>query len=244
MQKMATAPVGVSGIVARALTLVEKVQGAGQHKVDASHDSFHVLRVLATARRLADEERRRGVAVDETVVDLAAVLHDVDDWKYRAPTDDPSLSHAQQFLEGEKEVTEEMRHAVLEVIRNMGFKEQLSSSGQRDHAVPLRPELAIVQDADRLDAIGAIGVARTFTFSGAKRPGTPLYDPSCPPRTTMTKEEYVSNPNGSAINHFHEKLLKLKDMMNTETGKRMAEKRHAFMLQFLDQFNDEWNGDS
>lgn len=115
MQKMATAPVGVSGIVARALTLVEKVQGAGQHKVDASHDSFHVLRVLATARRLvrplafcgprhcyspagwrqADEERRRGVAVDETVVDLAAVLHDVDDWKYRAPTDDPSLSHAQ-----------------------------------------------------------------------------------------------------------------------------------------------------
>ncbi|TZF99792.1 HD domain-containing protein (plasmid) [Chryseobacterium panacisoli] len=201
----------------------EKLEGA-----EAGHDWFHIERVWKLAVQIAETED-----CDKEVVELSALLHDIADPKFHNgdETIAPKISRA--FLE-EQNVPEETILKVLFVIENISFK-------NRDQA-PVNPsiELKIVQDADRIDAIGAIGIARTFNFGGFKN--NLMYHPDRKPKLGMSKEEYKKS-NGTTINHFYEKLLLLKDMMNTEKGKKMAEERHNYMLNFLDQFYKEWNVD-
>ncbi|KNC75187.1 hypothetical protein SARC_12281 [Sphaeroforma arctica JP610] len=167
--------------------------------------------------------------------EISALLHDVDDWKYN-PEDNGLLSRARTFLTQHDFPTTD---AVLQIIQSMGFKESLGSAKLSDAHTP---ELSVVQDADRLDAIGAIGVARCLTFGG--RFNRVLYDPQVPPRINMTKEQYQDTTvQQTTINHFHEKLFLLKDMMKTKTGRRIADERDGFMHTFLDQFLGEMNGD-
>lgn len=201
----------------------EKLEGA-----EAGHDWFHIERVWKLAAQIAETED-----CDKEVVELSALLHDIADPKFHNgdETIAPKISRA--FLEGQN-VPEETIQKVLFVIENISFK-------NRDQA-PVNPpiELQIVQDADRIDAIGAIGIARTFNFGGFKN--NLMHHPDMKPKLGMSKEEYKKS-NGTTINHFYEKLLLLKDMMNTEKGKKMAEERHNYMLNFLDQFYKEWNVD-
>ncbi|MBB6331518.1 uncharacterized protein HNP24_002468 [Chryseobacterium sediminis] len=201
----------------------EKLEGA-----EAGHDWFHIERVWKLASQIAETEE-----CDQEVVELSALLHDIADPKFHNgdETIAPKISRA--FLE-EQNVPEETILKVLFVIENISFK-------NRDQA-PVNPpiELKIVQDADRIDAIGAIGIARTFNFGGFKN--NLMYHPDIEPKLGMSKEEYKKS-DGTTINHFYEKLLLLKDMMNTEKGKKMAEERHNYMLNFLDQFYKEWNVD-
>lgn len=161
---------------------------------------------------------------------MAALLHDVTDEKL---CDDVLLAEQElkDWLSGQNLPSTQIEQ-VLEIISTMSFK-----GGSRPPMTTL--EGRIVQDADRLDAIGAVGISRVFAYSGAR--GRPVHDPSIKPRDTMTKEEYRSG-NDTAINHFYEKLLKLKQLMNTEYGRLMAEQRHAFMEQYLEQFYGEWDG--
>lgn len=198
---------------------------------DSSHDAFHAFRVRNLALSLASEE---GLSPHQTqIVELAALLHDIDDHKYVS-----SEGHetAEQFLSCQN-VPIDMIQCVMNIIHNMGFKEEVErlSNGQ------LAPEFGIVQDADRLDAIGAIGIARCFTFGGSRN--RVLYNPDIPPRVNMTKEEYMKQgEKQTTLNHFHEKLLKLKDLMKTKAGKRRAEGRHKVMEGFLEEFYGEWEG--
>ncbi|BBN04582.1 uncharacterized protein MPTK1_3g05870 [Marchantia polymorpha subsp. ruderalis] len=142
---------------------------------------------------------------------------------------------AEEFL-AQHRIEPIKKEAVMTIIQSMGFKEELNASSQWKYS----PELAVVQDADRLDAIGAIGIGRTFTFGGARN--CPMFDPDVLPRTKMTKEEYVSTKT-TTINHFHEKLLKLRDLMKSQAGRRRADGRHKFMEDFLSQFESEWKGE-
>lgn len=189
---------------------------------DASgHDWFHTLRVLRTAETIAREETK-SKEIDMEAVQLIALLHDVDDRKL-SPLTHENLDNARNFL-NENGVELDKTELILESIRNLSFKCTGST-------VPASIEGRIVQDADRLDAIGAIGIARAFAFGGSR--GREMYDPEEPP---------YSKPDGHTINHFYEKLLLLKDLMNTETGKAMAAHRHGYMEQFLEEFYKEWNG--
>ncbi|HCM33565.1 HD domain-containing protein [Chryseobacterium sp.] len=201
----------------------EKLEGA-----EAGHDWFHIERVWKLAKKIAETE-----SCNQEVVELSALLHDIADPKFHNgdETIAPKISRA--FLE-QQNVPDETIEKVLYVIENISFK-------NRGNA-PIEPslELQIVQDADRIDAIGAIGIARTFNFGGFKN--NPMYDPAIEPNLGMSKEEYKKS-NGTTINHFYEKLLLLKDLMNTEKGKKMAEERHNYMLNFLDEFYKEWNVD-
>nr|WP_315026782.1 HD domain-containing protein [uncultured Chryseobacterium sp.] len=201
----------------------EKLEGA-----EAGHDWFHIERVWKLSRKIAETEN-----CDQDVVELSALLHDIADPKFHNGDETIAPKISREFLEGQH-VPEEKIEKVLFVIENISFK-------NRDQA-PLNPplELQIVQDADRIDAIGAIGIARTFNFGGFKN--NPMYDPATKPNLGMSKEEYKKS-NGTTINHFYEKLLLLKNLMNTEQGKKMAEERHLYMLNFLDQFYKEWNVD-
>ncbi|KAK4746862.1 hypothetical protein SAY87_025899 [Trapa incisa] len=168
-------------------------------------------------------------------VELAALLHDIGDYKY---SKDPSEERlVENFLE-EENIDEAMKTKILRIIKGMGFKEEL----QRHESVGIFPEFGVVQDADRLDAIGAIGIARCFTFGG--RRNRVLHDPAILPRLELSKEQYMKNMEQTTVNHFHEKLLKLKDLMKTEGGKRRAEKRHKFMAEYLEEFYKEWNGEA
>jgi len=196
---------------------------------DGSHDMFHVERVMRLATTLAVQEKVDNIEV----VQLAALLHDVKDYKY-------SRSETAQ----EEAIRDFLRHhnypeaaleLVVRIVKGVGFKGEIAG-GQKE----MFPELAVVQDADRLEAIGAIGIARTFAFGGAR--GRPLYDPSQKPRADLSAEEYAAQKNAPTLNHFYEKLLKLKDLMKTASGRRLAEQRHAFMLSFLDEFYREWDG--
>ncbi|KAK7404347.1 hypothetical protein VNO78_05167 [Psophocarpus tetragonolobus] len=200
---------------------------------DASHDASHVWRVRDLALSLAKEE---GLASDPhsfQIVELAALLHDIADYKYlRDPSEDKIVEN---FLDQEG-VEEDIKFKILKIIKGMGFKEEVTGSGN----IEWFPEFGIVQDADRLDAIGAIGIARCFTFGGSRK--RMLHDQAIPPRSDLSKEQYMNKEEQTTINHFHEKLLKLKDMMKTKAGKRMAEKRHKFMEEFVKEFYDEWNG--
>lgn len=201
----------------------EKLEGA-----EAGHDWFHIDRVWKNSRKIAENED----CILE-VVELAALLHDIADPKFHDGDETLSLKISEDFLKS-IEVEKEIIEQVLFIIKNISFKNR----GEVLEETPI--ELKIVQDADRLDAIGAIGIARTFNFGGFKN--NLMYDPEIPPKLDMTKEEYKKST-GTTINHFYEKLLLLKDLMNTETGKSMAEDRHQFMIKFLDQFYKEWNSE-
>lgn len=194
---------------------------------EAGHDWFHIERVYRTAQTINATEK-----ADALVVALAALLHDIADPKFHGGNEDLGPQKAEAFMQSIGVETGTIQHVVL-IIQNMSFKnsfdtERLSS-----------PELQVVQDADRLDAIGAIGIARAFTYGGYKN--RVLYDPAIRPVTEHTKESY-KNTTAPTINHFYEKLLLLKDRMNTTTGKTLAAGRHAFMQQYLEQFFAEWEG--
>ena len=197
---------------------------------DASgHDYFHTLRVLHLSETIARQESLRN-SVDMQTVQLIALLHDVDDRKL-SPDTHENLDRARSFL-NEQGAGSEMTARILESIRNLSF-------GGTGANVPESLEGKIVQDADRLDAIGAIGIARAFAFGGSR--GREMYDPSEPPQMDMDGEAYAKSK-GHTVNHFYEKLLRLKDLMNTETGKAMAAHRHGYMEQFLEEFYAEWEG--
>lgn len=197
-------------------------------EAEGGHDWWHIHRVWTNAKRIAREEQ-----VDPYVVELAALLHDIADSKFHDGDEEIGPRTAQQFLASLPVDSEVVDH-VVQIIRSVSFKGGHNEGGFHS------PELAVVQDADRLDAIGAIGIARAFNYGGHK--GRGLYDPAILPNLHMSKEEY-KHSTAPTINHFYEKLLLLKDRMNTETGRRMAEERHRFMEHYLEQFYREWNGE-
>ena len=199
----------------------EKLEGA-----EAGHDWFHIERVWKLSKKIAEKE-----GGNLEVIELSALLHDIADPKFHNGDETLALKISKDFLE-EIHVNAELIEQVLFVIKNISFKNR----AEAPENPPL--ELQIVQDADRLDAIGAIGIARTFNFGGFKN--NLMYHPEIKPNLGMNKEEYKKS-NGTTINHFYEKLLLLKDLMNTETAKKIASERHGFMLQFLDEFYKEWN---
>ena len=199
----------------------EKLEGA-----EAGHDWFHIERVWKLSKKIAEKE-----GGNLEVIELSALLHDIADPKFHNGDETLALKISKDFLE-EIQVDAELIEQVLSVIKNISFKNR----AEAPENPPL--ELQIVQDADRLDAVGAIGIARTFNFGGFKN--NLMYHPEIKPNLGMNKEEYKKS-NGTTINHFYEKLLLLKDLMNTETAKKIASERHNFMLQFLDEFYKEWN---
>lgn len=201
----------------------EKLEGA-----EAGHDWFHIERVWKLSKKIAEKEE-----CNVEVVELSALLHDIADPKFHNGDETLALKISREFLESQS-ASEDIIEQVLFVIKNISFKNR----GEAPKNLPI--ELKIVQDADRIDAIGAIGIGRTFNFGGFKN--NPMYDPNIQPSLNMSKEEYKKS-NGTTINHFYEKLLLLKDLMNTSEGKKIAEERHDFMLKFLDQFYKEWNVD-
>ncbi|WBL22468.1 HD domain-containing protein [Zunongwangia sp. HRR-M8] len=195
---------------------------------EGGHDWFHIERVLNNAKLIAKTEN-----ADNFIVQLGALLHDIADSKFHNGDETIGPKLASEFLKSQNVSSEVIEH-VVNIIQNISFKG--GNTEQQFHSA----ELDIVQDADRLDALGAIGIARTFNYGGFK--GRALYDPEIEPKLNMTKEEYKAS-NAPTINHFYEKLLLLKDRMNTKTGAEIAQKRHEFMEQFLNQFYAEWNGE-
>ncbi len=192
----------------------------------SGHDWWHIYRVWKNAIAICQRE-----PADDYVVQLAALLHDLDDWKFNQNDDDTPV-RAKTWMESlgvEPAVIEQ----VCEIIRHVSYK----GAGVENKMKSL--EGFIVQDADRLDAIGAIGIGRAFAYGGYR--GRALYDPDSPPRLHATFEEY-KNSKSATINHFHEKLFLLKDMMNTPTAKRIAEGRQQVMLDFVERFMQEWEG--
>lgn len=203
------------------------VQQALQH-AEGGHDWWHIYRVWNNAKLIAATE-----TVDLLTVELAALLHDIADSKFHGGDEEIGPQTAIQFLNSIQAPAEVTRH-VGEIIRHMSFKNSLGSV--HFHS----PELAVVQDADRLDAIGAIGIARAFSYGGFK--GREIHNPNIEPALHMSKEAYKAST-APTINHFYEKLLLLKDKMNTATGKQLAQHRHEFMEAYLQQFYAEWQGE-
>lgn len=193
----------------------------------SGHDWWHIYRVRNIAIQIAAREN-----ADLYVVQLAALLHDIADWKFNDGNFSAGPKLAQEWLE-KLQVGEDIISHVCEIIKGVSFK------GAGVTAKMSTTEGMVVQDADRLDAIGAIGIARTFAYGGHK--GQEIYNPDVRPEWHDSFEEY-KNCTGSTINHFYEKLLLLKDLMNTETARRMAVERHRYMEQFLDRFYKEWDG--
>ncbi|QIY82094.1 HD domain-containing protein [Chryseobacterium sp. NEB161] len=193
---------------------------------ESGHDWFHIERVWKLSSYI--QEREGG---DQQVIELAALLHDIADPKFHNGDETLAAKIVNEFLT-EQKLDNETIGKVIFIIENMSFK------NRNDAPQNLPLELKIVQDADRLDAIGAIGIARTFNFGGYKN--NLMYHPDIPPKINQTKEEYKKS-NGTTINHFYEKLLLLKDLMNTNTAKDLATERHQLMLNFLDEFYKEWN---
>lgn len=194
--------------------------------IESGHDWFHTERVWKLSKLIAATEE-----CNLTVVELSALLHDVADAKFHNGDENLALVVARDFLE-KQNIEKGLVEQVLFIIQKMSFK-------NRSEAPDVLPiELKIVQDADRLDAMGAIGIARTFNFGGYKN--NLMYHPDIQPNVAMTKEEYKQY-NGTTINHFYEKLLLLKDLMNTQKGKELAERRHHLMEVFLEEFYREWN---
>lgn len=213
-----------SDIISKTITFVkEKLTNA-----EGGHDWFHIERVYKNSILIAQEE-----VCDLTVVKLGALLHDIADSKFHDSDETIGPKTARAFLENEK-VEEAVIDQVVKIIENISFK------GGNQEKKFSSIELDIVQDADRLDAIGAIGIARTFNYGGFKNRA--LYDPNIAPNTKMNKEEYKNNT-APTINHFYEKLLLLKDKMNTASGKAIAVERHRYMEGFLSQFYAEWDGE-
>lgn len=196
---------------------------------EGGHDWFHTLRVYTNAKTILKNE-----TADAFVVELASLLHDIADSKFHNGNEDLGPQKATAFLETQSVDAEVITH-VVNIIKNVSYKGGHNSSDF--HSI----ELNIVQDADRLDALGAIGIARTFNFGGFKN--NPLYDPEIPANPNQSKEEYKKS-NAPTLNHFYEKLLLLKDKMHTKTAKDIALHRHDFMENYLEQFYKEWNGEA
>ncbi|GAK39149.1 hypothetical protein TCA2_1637 [Paenibacillus sp. TCA20] len=196
----------------------------GQEKT--GHDWWHIHRVVRSAEKIAAAEQ-----ADMFVCMLAAYLHDIADEKLN-PSKEAGMAKVENWLQFHSVTVKDRKH-ILEIISTMSYN--------GGHNPPMRTiEGQVVQDADRLDAVGAISIARAFVYAGAK--GHLIYDPSIKPREAMSTDQY-RNEESTAINHFYEKLLKLKDLMNTEYGRKLAEQRHAFMEQYLEQFFNEWEGE-
>ena len=196
---------------------------------EGGHDWFHIERVYKNAILISKNEK-----VDELVVALGALLHDIADSKFHNGDETIGPKVARQFLESIK-VEESITNHVIKIIENISFK------GGNEKQTFKSLELDVVQDADRLDALGAIGIARTFNYGGFKNRA--IYNPEIKANLNMTKEAY-KNSTAPTINHFYEKLLLLKDKMNTKTGLKLAQSRHEFMESFLKQFYNEWNGNN
>jgi len=196
---------------------------------EGGHDWFHIQRVFNNARLIAKSEE-----VDILVVELASLLHDIADPKFHDGDEHIGPRVASHFLRHQNVNRKTIDH-VVNIIKQVSFKNSLDHTKKHFSS----QELKVVQDADRLDAIGAIGIARAFNYGGFKN--NELYNPSIAPNLNRTKEEYKKS-NAPTINHFYEKLLLLKAKMNTETGKKLAQSRHQFMLDYLDRFYKEWNG--
>lgn len=195
---------------------------------EGGHDWFHIERVYKNALLIANNE-----ACDLEIVKLGALLHDIADSKFHEGDETIGPKTARTFLKKEN-VDEVTIEHVLNIIENISYK------GGNFNQKFTSKELEIVQDADRLDALGAIGIARTFNYGGFKN--HPIYNPNIAPNLLMTKEEYKKSK-APTLNHFYEKLLLLKDKMNTEAGKKLAEERHFFMEKYLSQFYAEWEGE-
>ena len=193
----------------------------------SGHDLDHTLRVYRTANLLAEQE-----GTDRELVSLIALLHDVDDVKL-FPESNPGLEHAVSFLRTHA-VSADRIAEICAAIRQISF-------AGKDSVTPDTLEGKCVQDADRLDALGAVGIARAFAYGGAHH--RKMYDPAVLPRMEMSGEEYRQYGGSTTINHFHEKLLLLEDLMNTSAAKRIAAERTAYMHGFLEEFRKEWNGE-
>lgn len=213
-------------------TLIELTQKFVKQKLEnaeGGHDWWHVYRVWNMSKNIAKTEN-----VNPLIVELGALLHDIADSKFNDGDETIGPILAAKFLESQN-VEEEITDHVIKIIKNISFK------GGKEISKFKSLELDVVQDADRLDAIGAIGIARTFNYGGYKN--REIYNPTILPNLNMTKEEY-KNSEAPTINHFYEKLLLLKDRMNTKTGKNIALKRHKIMEEYLKQFYKEWNGEA
>lgn len=195
-------------------------------KEGSGHDWWHVYRVWGMAKRIGGREEDANMLI----VNLSALLHDIADWKLHGGDESVGPRVAREILQ-KYAVNEETISQVCKIIMEISFK------GARVASRPSTLEGMVVQDADRLDAIGAIGIGRAFAYGGNM--GRLIYDPSIKPVMHVSKEEYVYN-NSTSINHFYEKLLLLQDLMNTKTAKKIAKGRHKFMEQFLDRFFKEW----
>lgn len=191
---------------------------------EGGHDRWHIYRVWNNAKKIASTE-----SVDLLIVELGALLHDIADSKFHDGDEEIWPRTARDFLTG-LGVSDTMIDHVVQIIKHISFKGWHHTQGF--HSL----ELDVVHDADRLDAMGAIGIARTFNYGGHK--GREIYNPTIPPNLSMTKEEY-KNSTAPSLNHFYEKLLLLKDRMNTDTWKKMAIHRHQYMEQFLEEFYQE-----
>ncbi|MBK6962591.1 MAG: HD domain-containing protein [Bacteroidales bacterium] len=197
------------------------------HGAEGGHDWWHIYRVWKTARKIAETEE-----VDLLVVELGALMHDIADSKFHGGDESIGPQMAGEFLKTLNLPEETIVH-VQEIIRHISFK------GGKETQQFKSPELDVVQDADRLDALGAIGIARTFNYGGHRN--REIYNPEIKPDMNMNKDAY-KNSTAPTLNHFYEKLLLLKDRMNTKTGKEMAMRRHNFMLTYLEEFYKEWVG--
>ncbi len=202
----------------------ETLQGA-----EGGHDWFHIQRVFNNTLLIAKDEK-----VDVLTVSLAALLHDIADAKFHNGDETVGPKLALEFL-STLGVNNKTSHHVVKIIENISFKNSLEQATDSQFS---SLELHVVQDADRLDALGAIGIARAFNYGGFKNRA--LYDPNIAPKLKQSKEAYKKS-NTPTINHFYEKLLLLKDKMNTTTAKKLAEERHQFMLDYLEHFYKEWN---
>lgn len=191
----------------------------------SGHDFYHTLRVYNLAKYISNFE-----ACDKELVVLGALLHDVDDYKL-VGHETEAFHNAKTYLKRQG-ITDDKIEQICHIISQVSFK-------GTDSVIPDTIEGKIVQDADRLDALGAMGIGRTFAYGGSHK--TPMHIPDMEYKENMSADEYYKNK-GTTINHFYEKLLKLKDLMNTETAKKMAKHRHEYMEEFLREFYDEWEG--
>lgn len=197
---------------------------------EGGHDWFHIERVWKNAILIAKSEK-----VNMFIVELGSLLHDIADSKFYDGNENIGPKKSRIFLES-LNLDEMIILHIENIIKNISYKNSLESNGSKFQSI----ELDVIQDADRLDAIGAIGIARAFNYGGFKNRA--LHNPAVKPNVKQSKEAYKKSA-APTINHFYEKLLLLKDKMNTKTGKQIAAKRHVFMEQFLDQFYKEWEGE-
>lgn len=207
-------------------------------KDSTGHDWWHIYRVRNLAKRIARHE-----GADIFIVELAALLHDIGDYKFFQGDEEAGVVKVREWLSS-LEISSSHIDKIVEITSQISFMHTLpdkgKGKGKKNSAIAiLSKELMAVTDADRLDAMGAIGIARAFTYGGFFN--RPIYDPAVKPSKSITKEEYKTTE-APSINHFYEKLIKLKDMMYTKLGRKMAKRRHRFLNLYLKQFFKEWKG--